>query len=476
MLQRNKKGWMQDMNGRIWNRGVIVGAAVAGSAGFLRAACASAGEAPGSGDRAEQIQRIADLERQLNEIKSLRAQTSWLNPARREEVSALAREAAADSARRTSLLEDGATGGYMGAGKGFMLQSADGGFSMRIGVNTQFRWIWDNRDSGGAANFDENSAGFEFRRAKLNLKGALFDKRLKYFILLPFSRSSGALSVDDAYFDWAADDHWTIRWGQFKPTFNHEELVSDTQQLAIERSFVNAIVSLDRSQGVALAYANEGFKFTAGFNDGYAAAANALAVRNANTPFTADGTEWAFTARAEGALAGKIDQFNDYTTWSDDEEFGMLLGGAIHWQNGEYGTLASEAETFQWTVDLAAEWAGGLNAAGSVIGRTIDINGGSSFDQIGFVAQAGWNIEDKWEPFVRYEWWDWDGAFTDELSILTAGLNFYCGGHKHDMKFSADVVYGLNAIPLSYAGGGLQADSAGEDGQVALRTQVQVLF
>lgn len=438
--------------------GVIAGAATAAFAG------ASFGEYSPTDTES----RIASLEQQITELKAQAANNSWL--ANSEEVRAMVNEVVADSATRTSLLQDGAMAGYMGPGKGFMLASGDGGFSMNIYGYNQFRWIWNNRDSGGAADFDENNVGFEASRTVFGFRGNLFDKDLAYNVSF-LADYSGGVTLYDAYFDWALDEGWSIRWGQYKDFFQREDLVGDTTQLAVDRSFVSQICSLGRTQGVALNYASENFKFSVGYNDGYVPAYTSFAGQNANTGFTADGTEFGATARVDWLAAGTWDQFNDFTSWSTDEDFGFLLGGGVAWQNGEYGTLSSEVENFQYTIDASAEW-GGPSLFASFTGRSNDTQGGSDFDQMGFVAQGSFNIDDKVEPFVRYEWFDWDGAVTDDTNIITVGFNYFF--NNHDWKWTTDVVFGLDPITGTYAG--VLPDTGTEDGQWALRTQMQVAF
>lgn len=438
--------------------GVFAGAATA----------AFAGVSLGEYSPTDTESRIASLEQQISDLKAQAQSNSWLN--NQEEIRALINEAQADSATRTSLLQDGAMAGYMGAGKGFMLSSGDGGFSMNIYGYNQTRWIWNNRDSGGAANFDENNVGFEASRTVLGFKGNLFDKDLAYNVSL-LADDSGSVALYDAYFDWALDNGWFIRWGQYKDTFQREDLVGDTMQLAVDRSFVSQIASLGRTQGVSLNYAGDQFKFSVGYNDGYTPSYSSLAGQNANTGFTADGTEFGMTARFDWLAAGSWAQFNDFTSWSTDDEFGFLLGGAVAWQNGEYGTLASEVENFQFTVDASAEWAG-PNLFASFTGRSNDTNGGTDVDQFGFVVQGGWNIDDKWEPFARYEWFDWDGTVASDANILTVGVNYFF--NNHDWKWTTDVMFGFDPITGTYAG--LLPDTSTEDGQWAIRSQMQVAF
>ena len=428
-------------------------------------------------DESATAEEIAALKHRLSDLEA-KQKTAWTRNSDSEEIRALIQGVAADSANRTSLLDEGATGGYMGPGKGFTLQSADGGFSMRIGLQYQFRYVWNNRDGNGNPAVDENVAGFEVRRNKIRMSGNLFDKELKYNILGAFNRSGGAFALEDAYFDWTMGEGWTFRWGQFKAPFNREELLSDVNQLTAERSYVNSLVTLDRTQGVQLGYDAEKFKVQASFNEGYTPSFTGPGTNASNTAFNATPTEWAFTARGEWLVTGDWKQFDDATSWLESPT-GLLLGAAVHWQDAQYGSNANnnEQEVLQWTVDAALELSGPELSAW-VVGRHNDPNSPSSpsFDQLGFVAQGSFNIDNTIEPYVRYEWFDFDNAIAgnDQFSAVTVGFNYFL--NKNGWRWTTDVIYCLDPVPAASTGVGLVADSAGQDGQVALRTQMQITF
>ena len=69
---------------------------------------------------------------------------------------------------------------------------------------------------------------------------------------------------------------------------------------------------------------------------------------------------------------------------------------------------------------------------------------------------------------------DVDGA--DAISVITGGFNYYLKGHA--AKFTLDAVFALD--PLVGIGVsdslGLRPDTAGDDEQIAVRAQFQLLF
>ncbi len=408
--------------------------------------------------------RIAALESQIAQLRNDSA--SWLNA---EQTRALVRETLADSETRASLLQNGGTAGYR-EGHGFFLSNEDGSFDVNIGIKSQFRGIYNDKDSA-----DQSTFGWENSRTRLTFDGHAGNPDLTYFIQGDFEVNGGAFVLLDAYGNWALGNGWDWGWGQAKAPFLHETLGGEFQTLAVDKSYVEAWFGAGYTQGTWLHYANDTMDFWVSFNDGAMISPTGLNAGNLNTPFNTDGTEWAFTARAEAVLAGSKAQFNDYTSWSTDET-GFLLGGAIHWQDGEYGTGGEEVQSFSWTVDASAEF-GAANLAGYIVGLSTDPNatGATDYDQWGIVVQGGYHIvPDKFEIFGRWEWMDLDNVVAeDNINLLTFGFNYYFG-RQHGWKWTTDVVYALDSIPVGASNLGLLADAAGEDNQWALRSQMQV--
>jgi hypothetical protein len=96
--------------------------------------------------------------------------------------------------------------------------------------------------------------------------------------------------------------------------------------------------------------------------------------------------------------------------------------------------------------------------------------------QLGVVIQGGVFVTDHWEVFARYEWSDFDSAGVADLSIVTAGLVRYYHGDM--LKWTTDVGVGLDPVASEFAATALgwRADAPGEDGQVVVRSQLQLLF
>jgi hypothetical protein len=99
----------------------------------------------------------------------------------------------------------------------------------------------------GAAD-DKDTSSFRIRRARIKVGGHGFVPWLKYF--MEYDWSSNTLldyRLDIAKFKWA-----TLRVGQWKIDYNRERVDSSGAQQFVERSIVNAPITLDRQIGARL--------------------------------------------------------------------------------------------------------------------------------------------------------------------------------------------------------------------------------
>ena len=465
---------------------------------------------------------MAAMQRLRQEVDELRAQQDqqWLNERRAEEVKTLIRDVLSDADTRASLLEEGMTGGHNG--KRFFLSSSDGSFLLTIAGQIQFRYIASFQDRRPVLNDDdeeitvvddEGEGGFVIRRAKIEFAGHIGEPRLKYAIQIAVDRSSNSVLSDKIVISYDLADNLTLWGGEDKAPFLREELTSSKRQLAVERSYVNEIFTIDKAQGVGLRWKGDSARTHVMINDGYKSGDAGtkqfpftqssdsqtpvdedgapllddddneinLARSSVSKDFNDDQTDFAITARAEMKLAGDWKQMKDFAAW-EGEEFGAFVGAAVHYEVGETGDSSFNNNFVSWTVDGSIESAG-LNAYAAVMGSHIDLEHenqvlGKDYDLIAFLVQAGYMVvPNTLEPFVRYEYIDFDdalGSDFDEVSIITAGVNTYFT--KHNAKFTLDAVWALDPIPVREEGLGLQQDDPGGDGQIVLRAQFQLLF
>ena len=259
--------------------------------------------------------KVAHLEAQAGE--------SWLTEQRAEEIRGLVQDVLADADTRGSLLQNGMTAGH--DGKHFFLGSADGNFYLELSGQMQVRFIYNNQDNSS----DDNRWGFENPRTKLNFKGHVVNPDWMYEICGCFSGCSGTFGLGTAYIAHKMGDGWKLQFGQFKPPFLYEELVSSKYQQLVDRSLVNEEFNQDYAQGIQLSYEGDMFRFWAMYHDGF---------ESRNRAWSVEDTEFALTGRVEFLFSGNWGQFKDYNGWPGQEEVGFLVGVAGHYQQDEFGT------------------------------------------------------------------------------------------------------------------------------------------
>lgn len=404
-------------------------------------------------------QRLAELEARLGALDRHEADRLF-DASRREEVRALIQDVLADADARGSLL--GAGGLSFAAGEGFTFTSADASYSFKLGGFMQARYVFNHRD--GEVD-DSSRGGFDFRRIKYSISGTLADPGLRYSVSTQFERDGGLKTLSDAFIERdLGDSGLTFRLGQFKPNFIREEWMSATRQLAVDRTLLAARFGPRRVQGMELRSNHDHVRFAVTLSDGF---------RSLNTEALARDTEFAITGRVDVKLAGEWNDFRDFSGLGlDQDRCALLIGGAIHHQVDEYGTLDDEVKTTRWTVDVAAK-TGAFAFYMAAIGN--HLSGDGDGDQYGVMAQVAYWLNNHCEVFGRYEWGDEDGP-GDDLSVLTLGVSRYF--HGSAVKWTTDVGYGFNGVSAFWAAGtaGWRADGADEDGQVVIRSQLQVVF
>lgn len=321
----------------------------------------------------------------------------------------------------------------------------------------------------------------------------------------PNGTHGGDVLIEDAWIGHAFSDRLRVRTGQFKAPFLREEAVDSSRQLAVERSMIADYMTIDRTQGVELQWRDKALplRVTAMLHDGtYAAGAD----------FNRDMTEFAVAARAEWLAMGSWQQFDDFLAWSNDGR-GLLFGAAVDWEMGERGRrpiithfnddinesyIRGAYDVLKWTADVSYENPDlmGLSVFAAVMGQHLE-NHGDTFlpngdaHQLGAVVQAGvFLLPDKLNVYARYEWLDLDdlayvvvpgeghytyplgNPFDNQLNVITLGGNYFMSGHA--AKLTLDAVWSLNSLPFNATGGGLRSDAG--DGQIAVRSQLQLLF
>jgi hypothetical protein len=446
----------------------------------------AAGEArlplPPAASADDLLRRIEGLERDnadmRQEIGRLRAQVGgdWLTQERSAQIREIVTEVLADADTRASLTQDGLTAGWS---EHFFLSSPDGRFKLQLEGVLQIRWLWNFHDQP-----DRYQYGFENTRTKLILAGHVFTPGLTYRIQGEWGRAGGSDTLEDAWVRYQLDDEWAVRIGQFKLPFNYEELVRSWNLQVIERSLVNESLNIGRSQGIELQLDSGSWRWALAVSDGgedNIAGGGLIGSRPANTPWsTPNLAEFAFTSRLEHLIAGRWDQFDQFTS-PPGEAFGALLGIAGHIQQDEFGTGFANIENEEWWMAATADASihfGGANLFGSVTYHYLDDPQSGIVQTLGAVLQGGAYFSSKFEAYARLEYgfFDFDVQDLTDLWLLTLGGNYYFDGQ--DVKLSADIGFGLSPINEAWNSdlAGWRTDGPGAEPQVVIRVQLQLLF
>lgn len=408
--------------------------------------------------------RMQQLEREIATLRD-RLGDQELDTERREQVKALVREVLADADTRASLLQESTTAGY---DNGFFVASADGDNLLKIAGVVKPRYVFNHQenppDDALSGNIvDENRGGFELTCSRLTFSGHVIDPTWRYIVVTKVN-NAGNVTLLDANVEKQLPGGFAVAAGQFKAPLLIEDVISETRQQFVDRSLVGTVLGGGYTQGLQASWTGDRLRLYGSLNDG---------VKQVNSPWDAADAEYAATARGELKLAGDWKGYAEFTSWRGDPPK-AVIGSAIHYQDGEFGTSASEAEVVRVTAD-ALVGGGGWSAFGAVVGNHVATRT-DELTMLAAVVQGGVFVTDQVELIARYEWGDSDIPGEEDLSVATAGFNFFL--KRHAAKFTFDVGYGLSAVGATWAntGVGWRPDSSGEEGQVVTRAQFQLLF
>ena len=406
--------------------------------------------------------RLADLESRLAAVEK---GDNWLNEQRADEVRGLVQDVLADADTRASLLAQGMTAGY---DNGAVIASADGNWLLRTNILMQQRFIINSQSAATGSATDEDRWGFENTRTKFILSGNVVSPDWFYRVDINVGVGTGRAGVGNAYLGYDYGNGWKVLLGTMKAPLLREELVEAQHQLLVERSYVNYFYTPGYVDGVAVDYLGDQFHVMAMLSDGGA---------TGGTVWSTQDTDFALSARVEWLALGTWDQFTDFTSPNGSER-GVMVGGALHYQTSEDVGGLPDVDILILTGDVSVEY-DGWNAFAALVYSSTDLPTPlPDLDQTAIVVQGGYYLSDNWELFGRYEWSDFDFVSvpaTQDLSIFTVGATRYFAGHN--AKWTTDIGIGLDEISLAPANiTGFRVDDAGEDGQVVIRSQVQILF
>ena len=423
-----------------------------------------------------QIQKLQEMVQELRqEVSELKMSNkdAWLTEQRADAIQSLVREVLSDAESRYFLTGSGATAGYDG---GAFLMSANGNWKVKINAQLQTRWLYnDARDQ-------PTQHGFEQRRTIIKFSGNILDPSWTYKISGTWGRAGGG-STEDAWIGKSFGSGSWIKFGQFNSKFLREQIVSSSAQLAVERSMVNNAFTYGWTQGIELGWSNDELNLTAQYTDGPNQLNTALAPNSTN----------AWNLRGEMKFGEASWKELGLLTSTKGSGSGLLLGFAYQDYDRSGSTLpygnANASRSNGWTIDATLR-GDGWNIFGSIV-RTTGSHAGVEQKSSGWLVQGGFMLSDNSELFAQYQKGSINNAaFTgasDEMSAIRLGINYWPTAGNNSLKWTTDIAWSQDALAdgagseissadWASSGNGWRNDANDQDGQMLLRTQLQLLF
>jgi hypothetical protein len=441
-----------------------------------------------------------DTAAQINELKAeiaaLKAQQGeqWLTEQRADAIRGVVQDVLADSSTRSSFQQAGATAGY---NNGFFLSSADGNYTLKINALEQVRFVWNNTYqntvSGGGATpgNDANQWGFENRRTQAFFSGNVVDPSWKYLVGMAYD------SQLDPYYNNGNANTFQLYYANVTKSFGNGFSVTVGQQnvpWTVESQLFNAgstqmgdysifeyVFGAGQQVGAMAAIEQDMWRVKGGWFNAVQTAAN-----GASAPINAWNSEnnqsVALAARAEFKVAGTWEQFSKESSFKG-EEFGLLVGGGVIWQNGraQNNLNTYDVNPIGITADARANF-GGFNAIGQFLWQEGYPGVGSSESAFGINLQGGAFLTDDLELFGAWCYAD----TTSTQNFLQIGSNWYFA--KNNLKMTIAGIIPLNNDAATNpslrgfdAGVGLSNGPTGgvagdADNNFTLIAQLQVMF
>ncbi len=129
------------------------------------------------------------------------------------------------------------------------IHSEDSSHSLRLQLVGQIRFNYENRDQGDDE-CREDSHTMEVRRIRLTFSGHVYKPALAYKIHL--STSPGSIELMDFMIDYAFNENFKLRFGQFKIPFTRYRIQSFQRLTFVDWSIVSRYFGAERQIGFSL--------------------------------------------------------------------------------------------------------------------------------------------------------------------------------------------------------------------------------
>lgn len=373
--------------------------------------------------------------------------------------------------------------------------------NIELSVGVRFNYTY-NSTNGNVPSDDDTTIGFQFSDAEVAIEGDVTENmhaRLSFdfgprdeFSLAP----TGSAVLEDAYVDWAVNEDFTLRVGQFVPAYSDESSTSEFNMMSSYRSVTHELIGTPGwTQGIEAHFGGDTWDLVVGLNDG------------ANTQSLAfnSGLEMDFGINARFDFYSDSDKarFDDQTSWRGSEN-GWRVGAGLYFESfGDTNPSSTDTLDVIWYTADATFEGDGWAVRAALYGASMTYDNFTVRDYTNYGLEIGGSVflSDQWEAFAR-----WDSLFLDEdsagpqvtpggddvQSFIAIGANYYFVPESHAAKFTLELGLALNetndirnnngntggGVPVGWLlrSSGFFRDVAGEDGQMYISGTMQWLF
>lgn len=370
-------------------------------------------------------------------------------------------------------------------------QSNSSDINVHVGV--RFGYSYNSAD-GHSNSDDDTTVGFQFSEAEVGIEGDVTDNmhaRIS-FDFAPandHASSGGGAELEDAYIDWAVNDTFSLRVGQFIPAFSAEASTSEFNTVGAHRSVSHEYLGTPSwTQGVEAQFGGDTWTFALGFNDG---------PNTSNTTYSdSSEADFGINARFDFYSDSDMGRFADQTSWRGSAA-GWRLGAGLMWATyGSTNPAGAETDSVFFTIDGAYE-ADGWAVRAAFYYTDIEDSASSDHSNMGFELGGSFFFSDQWEGFARWDMLILDDdagagqtSNEDTFNFVAIGANYYFVPESHAAKFTlelgvsldetADITSGTGDMGTGAFGAnsstGFFQEQGGEDGQIMISGTMQWLF
>ncbi len=373
-------------------------------------------------------------------------------------------------------------------------QGNSGNVNVHVGV--RFGYSYNSLD-GSSPSDNDDTMGFQFSEAEVAIEGDVTEN-MHARISFDFgpandhaSSSAGNAVLEDAYVDWAVNEDFSLRVGQFIPSFSSEASTSEFNTVGAHRSVTHESLGTPSwTQGIEAQFGGDTWDFSVGFNDGF---------NTANTAYNSmSEADFGFNARFDFYSDSDKARFDDQTSWRGSAAGWRAGAGVMFASYGSTNPSGAETDSAAITIDAAYE-ADGWAVRAAFYFTDIEDSATTDHSNTGFELGGSFFFSDQWEGFARWDTLILDddsgaGQTTDEdtFNFVSIGANYYFVPESHAAKFTIELgvsldetsdmtsaaatgdmgvgVFGANSST------GFFQENAGEDGQIMISGTMQWLF